>query len=173
MARDSMISGTATVVRVLAVLNVAAGVGFAAALLVSWPAGTLLMARLLAKYHDPTVAFAGLTGIRLVLVIGLIAVWAVYRLFTALAAILASLRSGDPFLPDNAARVRTIAWAMLALQVLDTALGGLEFWLASLHIDVLTWTPSVGGWLSVLVAFVLAHVFARGAAMRDDLVGTV
>ena len=32
---------------------------------------------------------------------------------------------------------------------------------------------SIGGWLSVLVAFVLARVFAEGAALREDLEGTV
>ena len=32
---------------------------------------------------------------------------------------------------------------------------------------------SVGGWLAVILTFVLARVFAEGALMREDLEGTV
>jgi len=32
---------------------------------------------------------------------------------------------------------------------------------------------SINGWLAVLLAFVLARVFAEGALMREDLEGTV
>ena len=32
---------------------------------------------------------------------------------------------------------------------------------------------SASGWIAVLMAFVLARVFAEGTLMRDDLAGTV
>jgi hypothetical protein len=32
---------------------------------------------------------------------------------------------------------------------------------------------SIGGWIAVLMVFVLARVFAAGSAMRDDLEGTI
>lgn len=173
MMRDPVMSGTAAMLRVLSVLNLIAGVGFMLVLLATWPAGALLTARLIAKYHDPAIAARALTGIRLLMATGIVAVVPARYLLSALSDIVATLRDGDPFLPDNAALVRTIALALLSLQLLDCALGATSFWLAARHIDVATWTPSIGGWLAVLVAFVLARVFARGAEMRADLAGTV
>lgn len=35
------------------------------------------------------------------------------------------------------------------------------------------WSPSVDGWLSVLLLFILARVFDAGTKMRIDLEGTV
>ena len=32
---------------------------------------------------------------------------------------------------------------------------------------------SISGWLAVLLAFILARVFAEGALMREDLEGTI
>jgi hypothetical protein len=34
-------------------------------------------------------------------------------------------------------------------------------------------TFSPGGWIAVLMVFVLSRVFAAGSAMKDDLEGTV
>jgi len=39
-----------------------------------------------------------------------------------------------------------------------------------LHLDA---GFSINGWLAVLLTFLLARVFAEGAAMREDLEGTV
>lgn len=166
-------SGTALALRVLNVLNLLAGAGFAIALAASWPGAGMLAARLALKYGPAFHSVPAIAGIRILLALGLVAVLPTYRLLTALSGIITTLRDGDPFLPGNAARVRTIAWSLLAIQVLDLALGGVYVWLSGLHVEVATWTPSIGGWLAVLVAFVLARVFAIGAAMRDDLAGTV
>lgn len=110
-----------------------------------------------------------------------------FALFGILAAILAAavyiLRqlqalvtsaAGDPFVPTNALRLRRIGWALVATQLLAFPLG----WVAS-NIAVSTSTfANMGGLdlqglLAILLAFVLAAVFERGAAMRDELEGTV
>ncbi|GAO79268.1 MULTISPECIES: DUF2975 domain-containing protein [unclassified Sphingopyxis] len=110
-----------------------------------------------------------------------------FALFGILAAILAAavyiLRqlqalvtsaAGDPFIPTNALRLRRIGWALVATQLLAFPLG----WVAS-NIAVSTSTfANMGGLdlqglLAILLAFVLAAVFERGAAMRDELEGTV
>jgi hypothetical protein len=64
-------------------------------------------------------------------------------LIRQLQALVASAAS-DPFVPANAARLRRIGWALVATQL-----------------------------LAILLAFVLAAVFEQGAAMRDELEGTV
>lgn len=91
----------------------------------------------------------------------------------ALRAIITSVRQDEAFSTANAARLRTIGWMLLVLQILDLG-GGLVAWgLSRLGVDYLDWTPSFTGWLAVLVAFILAHVFATGAAMREELEATV
>jgi hypothetical protein len=85
-----------------------------------------------------------------------------------------TVRVGDPFVGANADRLRAIAWALLALQLI-----GLVIWM----IGEVVSTPahpvdldaglSTNGWLAVLLTFVLARVFAEGTQMRDDLEGTV
>lgn len=75
-----------------------------------------------------------------------------------------------PILPG----LRTIARALLALQLISMLVGGIGKALSTpaypVHLDA---GFSVSGWLAVLMACVLAHVFAEGARMREDLAGTV
>ncbi len=60
------------------------------------------------------------------------------------------------------------------MQLLDLAFAGLVARLNPLlRHPAFTWTPSMTGWLAVLLLFVLAGIFARGADMADELAGTV
>ena len=104
---------------------------------------------------------------------GLIAFVASNRIFTALGGILTSLRVGEPSRLANADRLETIGRGLLVLQLLDLGLGGFALLFTRMGVDFVSWPPSFTGWLGVLVAFVLARVFRVGAAMRDDLGGTV
>jgi hypothetical protein len=73
----------------------------------------------------------------------------------------------------NARRLRTIGWALLGLQLLDfpgALIGRCYPSLGPAAPDV---TFSPGGWIAVLMVFVLSRVFAAGSAMKDDLEGTV
>ena len=110
---------------------------------------------------------------RTVMVIGIGSVPFTHVVLTRLLAIVETVRLGDPFVADNAARLKTMAWAVLSLELLHLALGALVFGpLANsqLHLD---WSFSVIPWLAVLLLFVLAQVFDDGTRMRDDLKGTV
>lgn len=92
--------------------------------------------------------------------------------------IVLSVGDGDPFHPANAERLARMGWLALAI------------WLASIPVSL------IGAWLTpyavaagedvhiegdfgveslflILTLFVLARVFRQGAAMRDDLEGTV
>src|SRR5687767_12291007 len=91
-----------------------------------------------------------------------------------LLAIVGTVRAGDPFVSANASRLQTIAWALLTLQLLSLAVAAIERAISTterpFHFDA---GFSINGWLAVLLTFVLARVFAKGAHMRDDLEGTV
>jgi hypothetical protein len=112
-------------------------------------------------------------ALRLLMALGAVAGLVLHRIFTQLLAILDTVRRGDPFTAANATRLRAIAWAMLALQGLDLVQGAMTAWFAALHVQFVNWTPSFGGWVAVLLLFVLAQVFSRGADMRDELAATV
>ena len=113
-------------------------------------------------------------GLRSVAVLGLVAVPINYLVLRRLLAIVQTVRDGDPFVAANALRLRSIAWALLVLQLLGMLIGFVGKSLSTPDHPVdLNAGFSVNGWLAVLLTFLLAHVFAEGARMRDDLEGTV
>jgi hypothetical protein len=122
----------------------------------------------------PVGTTAGLLAILLLILAGL------FVFFGKLRAIIDTVGAGDPFAPVNAERLSHMAWIQLGVQIL--------LWPAALLGDgVLDWAngeeavefvpPGAGlditGILMILVLFILARVFRHGAAMREDLEGTV
>jgi len=113
-------------------------------------------------------------ALRVVAVLGLAVVALNYVVLQRLLAIVATVRAGDPFVAANAFRLQTIAWALLALQLLSLVIGAIGRSVSTpvhpVHLDA---GFSINGWLAVLLTFLLARVFAEGTLMRDDLEGTV
>ena len=109
-------------------------------------------------------------GLRAIVVLGVIGAAIVHTVLRRLLAIVDTVRVGDPFILENARRLDAIAWSVVALE-------GLRLVIAA--IAAAAWEPgrisafSFAPWLAVLLLFVLAGVFARGARMREDLEGTV
>jgi len=71
-------------------------------------------------------------------------------------------------------RLRTMAWAVLALELLHLAVGIIVSSVSSSEqpLDV-DWSFSFTRCIALLLLFVLARVFEHGALMRGDLQGTV
>ena len=91
-----------------------------------------------------------------------------------LRRIVDTVRQGDPFIPENAVRLRTMGWLSIALQVIMLFAGALTLWLEEATRDLeANFDVSIGGVLLPLVLFILARVFRRGAEMREELEGTV
>jgi Protein of unknown function (DUF2975) len=113
-------------------------------------------------------------GLRAIAVLGLAVIPLNYAVLKRLLAIVETVRAGDPFVAANASRLRAIAWALLALQLLSLVIGAIGKAASTpahpLHLDA---GFSINGWLAVLLTFLLARVFAEGALMREDLEGTV
>ena len=113
-------------------------------------------------------------GLRAIAVLGLAGVPFNYVVLRRLLSIVETVRDGDPFVAVNAARLQTIAWSLLVLQVISIVIGAIAKSVSTpahpLNLDA---GFSVTGWLAVLLTFLLARVFAEGAHMRDDLEGTV
>jgi hypothetical protein len=121
-----------------------------------------------------TQADRAVMGFRTILVIGLLLVPLNYAALKRLLAIVETVRTGDAFVAINADRLQTIAWVLLAMQLLSIAIGEIAKRISTpehpVHLDA---GFSINGWLAVLLTFVLARVFAEGTMMRDDLHGTV
>ena len=113
-------------------------------------------------------------GLRAVAVLGLAVIPLNYVVMKKLLAIVATVREGDPFVAANAQRLQVIAWVLLALNLLSIVIGAIGKSVSTpahpVHLDA---GFSINGWLTVLLTFLLARVFAKGAAMREDLEGTV
>jgi hypothetical protein len=158
---------------VLRIANWASALFFLVVLASTLPFPGMMEAMLTAKYGARIDVQAVLWGMRLLVIGGLVGVYLVHRLLSSLSAIVCSVQAGNAFASGNAERLRAVGWSLLALQILDLLGGPASWWFAAQHVDFIDWTPSVIGWLGVIVAFVLAQVFADGAAMRDDIEGTV
>lgn len=122
----------------------------------------------------PTFPFAG------VILVGLGILVALFVFFGKLRAIIATVGEGDPFAPANADRLNMMAWLMLLTQLLTLPLAILVPYLVAWadSVETVTFHGEVGGFdvnsiLLVIILFILARVFRHGAAMREDLEGTV
>jgi hypothetical protein len=113
-------------------------------------------------------------ALRVIASIGLTAIPMHYVLLKRLLAMVESVRDGDPFVAANAARLQTIAWILLTLQLMSLVIATIAKSVSTpahpLNLDA---GFSINGWMAVLLTFLLARVFAAGTVMRDDLEGTV
>lgn len=106
--------------------------------------------------------------LRLWMILALPMVVVVDRMIDRLLAMVDTVRAGDPFVAENAARMKTIAWYLLVLQLFNLSFGILAKAMnaAGSRID---WTFNGAGWVAVGLVFVLALVFEEGTRMRADL----
>ena len=159
------------VLRILIVLNWLGGAAILA-LLVVMPHEQWIMAAF--KIPPSPDADRLIMGLRAVAVLGLATIPLNYVVLKRLLAIVGTVREGDPFVAANAARLQTIAWSLLALQLFSIIIGAIGKAVSTpahpVHLDA---GFSINGWLAVLLTFLLARVFAEGTLMREDLEGTV
>jgi hypothetical protein len=159
------------VLRILIVLNWLYGAAIVA-LLVIMPHEQWIMA--VFKIPPSPDAARLIMGLRAIALLGLASVPLHYIVLKRLLAMVGTVRAGDPFVAANAQRLQTIAWTLVAQQILSLIIGVIVRVISTpahpVNIDA---GFSVNGWLAVILTFVLARVFAEGALMREDLEGTV
>ena len=113
-------------------------------------------------------------GVRAIAALGILTVPLNLAMLRRLLAMVETVRAGDPFVAANAYRLNAIAWVLLGLQLIGLVVAligkGVSTPQHPLHLDA---GFSPGGWLAVIMTFVLARVFAEGTLMREDLEGTV
>ncbi|HLF30579.1 MAG TPA: DUF2975 domain-containing protein [Xanthomonadales bacterium] len=106
--------------------------------------------------------------LRLWMVLALPMIAGVHVLLSRLLDVVETVSAGDPFVPENAVRLMTIAWCALGIQLLHLAFGVMAATVNAAGSNV-DWEFSLNGWLAVVLLFVLARVFEVGTQMREDL----
>ena len=155
-------------------------------IVVNWVAGALIFSLLLMSFaaeewtwralgvgsvadHEGIVA-----GMRSIMVIGIVSVPIAFVVFSHLARIVKSVRAGKPFTVENAGRLKVIAWALLALEVLHICVVAIASAVSTKEVPLrISGNFNLSGWLAILLLFVLAQVFLEGVRIHDDLEGTV
>ena len=159
------------VLRIVIVLNWMFGAAILA-LLVVMPNERWIMTAF--KLSPSAEAGRLILGLRAIAVTGLASVPLNHIVLQRLVAMVETVRAGDPFVVANANRLQTMAWALLALQLLSILVGAIAKAISSpanpIKLDA---GFSISGWLAVILTFLLARVFAAGTRMREDLEGTV
>lgn len=84
-----------------------------------------------------------------------------------LRRIFMTLTAGDPFHPDNVARLRLIGAMLAALELGRYVVAAVGRWLLP-GVSKVDADMSLTAWFSVLVVFVLAEVFREGARLRRE-----
>lgn len=154
---------------IFAMVMVGIGTGFLATV------GQPEVAAKLAEAGAP--AFVGWLLVAALLVVETL-LYLALRFLLELRGIVSSVGQGDPFHPDNALRLSRMGWIALIGQILVLPLGALATWLkpfAEKLGDTVEVSAGLDGGtiLLILILFILARVFQRGTAMRDELEGTV
>jgi len=172
MKHSTTLSATSVTLRVLIVLNWIFGAFIFAMLAISFRAESWTWRAL--KVGAVAGREGAFAGMRAIMALGIIGIPLGYVVFSRLLKIVESVRTGEPFTRENAGRLRTIAWALLGLQLLHLVVAAIASAVARRGVPLRVGGHlQVGGWLAVLLLFVLAQVFLEGTRMREDLEGTV
>jgi hypothetical protein len=160
------------VLRILIVLNWFYGACLLALLSYSFVNEPFLMKAL--KLASPSENPALVIGVRAIAALGILTVPINLFMLKRMLSMVDTVRAGNPFVGANAYRLNAIAWALLALQLVSLVIALIGKAVSTpahpLHLDA---GFSPGGWLAVILTFVLARVFAEGTLMREDLEGTI
>ena len=172
MRHSTTLLATWVTLRILIVLNWILGALIFALLAISFQAEEWTWRALgvgAVAGHESVVA-----GMRAIMVIGIVGTPIAYVVFSRLLRIVESVRTGEPFTMGNAGRLRTIAWALLGLELLHICVVAIASAASTKEMPLrINGNFDLTGWLAILLLFVLAQVFLEGTRMREDLEGTV
>ena len=163
----AVLTASRLVLHFLIILNWFYGAAILILLFASLVSGDQIMSAL----DAPEPLFRGMQAVAL---LGLFTIPLHYIILRRLLEMVESVRAHQPFIGQNAIRLQTIAWALLAMQCLSVVIGGIAKAVSTpkypFNVDA---GFSTSGWLAVILLFVLARVFGEGARMQEELEGTV
>jgi hypothetical protein len=172
MTTSKALPATWAILRVLIVLN--------------WIFGALILALLAMSFQAEEWTWRALgvgavashqgivAGMRAIMASGIAGTLVAFVVLSRLLTIVESVRAGQPFTVANADRLRTIARALLGLELLHICVVAIAAAVSTKEVPLrIHGNFDLTGWLAVLLLFVLAQVFLEATRMREDLEGTV
>lgn len=138
-----------------------AGLVLAALLALLLPADLDIWRQIGAKGARGPMLAAGLLAFTLYVGVVLYIVGRLRRIFTTLTV-------GDPFHPDNVARLRSIGFSLAALELINYIVNLVSGWVFPEQFRSGRFPLNPTAWFAVLVVFVLAEVFREGARLRSE-----
>lgn len=128
----------------------------------------------LSKVHPDLNPLTLLPHLLSVFALGILTLGLIWTVMRKLLAIIASVEEGNPFIRANAIRLKAIGWLMVGLQIVGVPLAIAAGKAADMFGESDTgWDFSLNGILAILLVFILAGIFERGAEMREELEGTI
>ncbi len=155
----------------LRVINLSMGIGILLALIASLPFAETIAAFFTKRPGSIDPAWM-LPVLRIWLVAAMAMVAIVHVFLTRLLAVVDSVGDGDPFVAENAQRLRSMAICGFAIEALGLLFGVFATLMNAAGSNI-EWKPSLTGWLAVALLFVLSQIFAEGTRMRRDLDGMI
>lgn len=136
--------------------------------------GHAQLTQMLIEASAPPVAFWAIIA---VLALTMLLLGLIVNFCMKLLEVVKSVDQGDPFHPDNARRLAHMGWLSLGAWAVTIPLGAMAMWLSQYADEAgdvqVELDGSIDGLILALILFILARVFRHGAAMREDLEGTV
>lgn len=172
---DPLLTGAKVIVALLMALGIFVAAMLAIALGAIFTIERSNLIAELAAAGAPAFAY-WVVALAIAMVIGLLLL--ALRFLRDLWAIIGSVDEGDPFRPHNAELLNRMGWTMVGAYITALLIAVQAAWLdsfdtkGSIQTDVSV-DLGAGGLLLILTLFILARVFRHGAAMREDLEGTV
>lgn len=128
----------------------------------------------LSKVHPDLNPLTLLPHLLSVFALGILTLGLIWTVMRKLLAIIASVEEGNPFIRANAIRLKAIGWLMVGLQIVGVPLAIAAGKAADMFGESDTgWDFSLNGILAILLVFILAGIFERGAEMSEELEGTI
>lgn len=174
LPNDGLLKAVRIIVTILMVLLGAGFVALAIAIPVSFFSQSHVAEAMVAD--APGSLTAALSTMIAIMVLGMAILAVAFHFLRLLKQIVSSVGDGDPFITDNADRLSRMAWIVIAIEVLKLPIGALALYLHQFFKEdtfTLDLQFSLTGILLALILFILARIFRHGAAMREDLEGTV
>ena len=170
--RDPLLAAARVILIVMMAIMALVGVLMA----VLTPVLPLVKGRIIAQLAEHGVSPDAVWPIAGVFALVAVGAYLGFLFFRHLYRMVDTVGEGDPFIPANADRLSAMGWIAIAVHLLTIPLLGLLSLLSGMvkdgNIDA-DFGVDLSGILLVLILFILARVFRKGAEMREELEGTV
>ncbi len=148
-----------------------------AAVLAAVPLALIFKDRVMVSIAEHTTRVIGDDMIIAIMsILGLIVVMAAlaFMFLREMRRIVDSVGEGNAFIPINSVRLARMGWITVGIEVISIPAGAIGHWMAGMfRLATADFGFSLGGILLAVILFLLSRVFREGAAMREELEGTV